>query len=116
VGRVGGLLLGRHLDDPSDEILACLRRPSTARCILLKAGNARRGEPVTPAGDGTAGDVQLDSDVLVLLALGGGQYDPGPRDQSGLGAPPAGPSFKDRPVCIVQGDLTSTAHGHMLLS
>src|SRR6266511_2552837 len=77
VRRVGGLLLGGHLDDSADEVLAFLRRSSAARGVLLDTRDARRGESVAPAGDGATGDVQLRGDVLVLLALGGGQNDSG---------------------------------------
>src|SRR5262249_40931014 len=116
VGRVRRLLLGRHLDDPSDKSLACLRRSSTAWRIPFEAGNARLCEAVTRTSYGAAADVQLHRDVLILLALGSGQHNPGPCNQSSLGAAPAGPSFQDQAVCIVQGDLTSTSHGHILLS
>src|SRR5262249_43328580 len=105
VSRIGGLLLGSHFGDPTDELLALLGGSSTARCVLLDPRDSQRGESVAPAGDSATGEVQLGSDVLVPLALGGGQDDSGARNQSGLGAPPSGPSFESRPVRVAQGDL-----------
>ena len=115
VGRVGGLLLGRHLDDPPDELLPRLRWPSAARRVLLEARDTRLGEPNAPARDGAARDLQRRGDVLVLLIFGGGQHDAGPRDQSSGCASSAGPPIEDRPIRIAQGDLAGASHRDMLL-
>jgi hypothetical protein len=77
------------------------------RRVLLQAGDTGLGESVAPAGDGAARALQLRGDVLVLLALGGGQYDPGRCDQARLSAPSASPPLQDRPVRITKSNITT---------
>src|SRR5262249_49221480 len=67
VGGVGGLLLGGHLDDPANEILALLGRSPAAMGILLDAHDARRGESVAPAA--TAPREMFSSAAMSLFSL-----------------------------------------------